>query len=260
MFDIFTERARTVILEAQAEATDRGDNYIGCEHLLVGLLREGTGLAAVVLAERSVTVDAARGAIDELVGPRPMAVPPDKALATMGVDLDRVRARLQATFGSGALADPTPPYNSSAREALELAVAESGRLRQRHVGTGHELLGLARVTEGLAAKILEQLGVDLTALIEEVRGRAAPEEQRVRTLLAKRPVLNGMIHQAETGRRDEALGVLQSLGTSIQRAMRQESETGLAATRALAAELETLLADARQQLDALTATEPNGQR
>src|SRR5680860_172684 len=79
-------------------------------------------------------------------------------------------------------------------------------------------------------------------------------------LLAKRPVLNGMIHQAETGRRDEALGVLQSLGTSIQRAMRQESETGLAATRALAAELETLLADARQQLDALTATEPNGQR
>src|SRR5680860_1177060 len=90
MFDIFTERARTVILEAQAEATDRGDNYIGCEHLLVGLLREGTGLAAVVLAERSVTVDAARGAIDELVGPRPMAVPPDKALATIGIDLDQV--------------------------------------------------------------------------------------------------------------------------------------------------------------------------
>lgn len=135
-----------------------------------------------------------------------------------------------------------------------MAVVESGRLHQRHVGTEHELLGLAQVTEGLAAKILEQLGIDLAALIEEVRGRAAPEEQRVRTLLAERPVLDRMIHQVAEGRRDDALGVLQGLGASIQQAMRQEYEDGLAATRRLAAELETLLGDARQQLDALRST------
>jgi ATP-dependent Clp protease ATP-binding subunit ClpA len=173
MFDIFTEPTRTVILEAQAEATEREDNFIGCEHLLVGLLREGEGLGAVVLAERSVTVDAVRAAIDERVGPRPTAVPPEKALATIGIDLGQVRARLEASFGPDALTAPPPPFNPRAKEALMLAVDESGRLHQQHVGTEHELLGLVQVTEGVAAQILEQLGVDLAALIEEVRGRAA---------------------------------------------------------------------------------------
>jgi ATP-dependent Clp protease ATP-binding subunit ClpA len=175
MFEIFTEQARQVILEAQAEATERGDTHIGCEHLLVGLLREGTGLAAAVLAEQSVTVDAVRATLQELVGPRPTAVPPDEALATIGIDLGQVRARLEATFGPGALTAPPPPYDPRAKEALQLAVAESARLDQQHVGTEHELLALVQVTEGLAAKILEQLGVDLVALIEEVHDRAAPD-------------------------------------------------------------------------------------
>jgi ATP-dependent Clp protease ATP-binding subunit ClpA len=254
MFEIFTERARTVILEAQAEATEKGDNFIGCEHLLVGLLREGTGLAAVILAERSVTVDAARAAIDQLVGPRPTPVPPDQALATIGIDLGQVRARLEATFGPGALADPPPPYTPLAKESLELALVESSRLHQRYVGTEHELLGLAQVTEGLAAKVLEQLGVDLAALVEDLRGRAAPEEQRVRALLAQRPVLDRMINEVAEDRRDDALGVLQGLGASVQQAMRQEHDDALAATRRLAAELGTLMGDARRQLDALRST------
>jgi ATP-dependent Clp protease ATP-binding subunit ClpA len=254
MFELFTEQARTVILEAQAEATEKGDNYLGCEHLLVGLLREGTGLAAVVLAERAVTVDAARSAIDQLVGPAPTAVPPEQALATIGIDLGQVRARLEATFGPDALADPPPPYTPLAKESLKLAVAESSRLHQRLVGTEHELLGLAQVTEGLAAKVLQQLGVDLTAIIEDLRGRAAPEEQRVRTLLAERLGLARMIHEVAEDRRGAALGVLQGLDASVQQAMRQEYQDGLAATRRLAAELETLLEDARQQLDALRST------
>jgi ATP-dependent Clp protease ATP-binding subunit ClpA len=254
MFEIFTEQARTVIVEAQAEATGKGDNYLGGEHLLVGLLREGTGLAAVILAERSVTVDAARAALDQLVGPPLTAVPQDQALATIGIDLGQVRARLEATFGPGALADPPPPFTPHAKESLELAVVESSRLHQRYVGTEHELLGLAQVTEGLAAKVLEQLGVDLAALVEEVRGRAAPEEQRLRTLLAERPALDRMIHEVPEDRRDDALGVLQDLGASIQQALRQEYEDRLAATRRLVAELETVLGDTRQQLDAFRST------
>ena len=172
MFDIFTEEARTAILEAQAEAVEQDDGQLGCEHLLVGLLREGTGLAAVVLAERSVTLDGVRTAIDQLVGPRPAAVPPDQALATIGIDLGQVRSRLQATFGPEAMADHPPPYTPLAKEALQGAVAEASQLGQAQVGTGHELLGLAQVTEGLAAKVLEHLGVDLAALVEELRRRA----------------------------------------------------------------------------------------
>jgi ATP-dependent Clp protease ATP-binding subunit ClpC len=100
-------------------------------------------------------------------------VPPDQALATIGIDLGQVRSRLEATFGPGALADHPPPYTPMAKAALQLAVAEAGRLGQDHVGTGHELLGLAQVTEGLAAKVLEHLGTDLAALVEELRERAA---------------------------------------------------------------------------------------
>jgi ATP-dependent Clp protease ATP-binding subunit ClpA len=172
MFEIFTEQARNAVLEAQAETLERGDQQLGCEHLLLGLLREGGGLAAVVLAERSITVEATRGAIDRLIGPGPSDVPPDQALATIGIDLGQVRARLEATFGPDALAAPPPPFTPLAKEALQLAVAEASRLGQDRVGTEHELLGLAQVTEGLAAKALEHLGVDLPALVEDLRGRA----------------------------------------------------------------------------------------
>ena len=113
-----------------------------------------------------------RTAIDQLVGPRPAAVPPDQALATIGIDLGQVRSRLEATFGPDAMADHPPPYTPLAREALQGAVAEASQLGQAHVGTEHELLGLAQVTEGLAAKVLEHLGVD-PALVEELRERAA---------------------------------------------------------------------------------------
>jgi ATP-dependent Clp protease ATP-binding subunit ClpC len=139
----------------------------------VGLVREGTGLAAVVLSERSITLDGVRSAIDQLVGPRPAALPPDQALAAIGIDLGQVRSRLEATFGPEAMADHPPPFTPLAKEALQEAVAEASRLGQAHVGTGHELLGLAQVTEGLAAKVLEHLGVDLSALVEDLRRRAA---------------------------------------------------------------------------------------
>ncbi len=174
MFELFTEPARTAVMQATAEATDRADTYLGSEHLLVGLLREGTGLAAVVLAEQSVTLDAVRAAIDDLVGPR-ATVPPQEALASIGIDLGQVQARLEATFGPEALAPPPTPFDASARQALEVAVAEADALRRRHVDTEHELLGLLQVTDGLAAKILDRLGVDLAALSEQVRGRAMRE-------------------------------------------------------------------------------------
>lgn len=254
MFEIFTERARKVALEAQAEATERGDDHIGCAHLLVGMLREGTGLAAAVLAERAVTLDAVRTAVDELVGPRHTTIAEDEALAAIGIDLGQVRARLEATFGAGAMITPPPPFDAGARDALERALYESGRLHQRYVGTEHELLGLAQVEDGTATKILEHLGVDVTDLVEDLRGRAAPDEQRVRALLAERPVLDRMIHEVAPQRREDATRVLADLGTSIQAAMRAEYEDGLAATQRLAATLEAILDDARSRLDGLRSS------
>jgi ATP-dependent Clp protease ATP-binding subunit ClpA len=174
MFELFTEAARTAVMEAQAEATERADTYLGTEHLLVGLLREGNDTAAVVLAERSVTLDDVRAAIDDLVGPR-TTVPPQEALASIGIDLGQVQARLAATFGPEALAPPPTPFDASARECLQAAVDEASAMHQPYVGTEHELLGLLQVTDGLGAKILQRLGVDLVVLSEQVRGRAASE-------------------------------------------------------------------------------------
>jgi ATP-dependent Clp protease ATP-binding subunit ClpC len=174
MFELFTEPARTAIMEATAEATDRADTCVGSEHLLVGLLREGNGPAAAALAEHSVTLDTVRAAIDELVGP-PATVAPQEALASIGIDLGQVQALLAEAFGPEALAPPPTPFDASARECLEAAVAEARAMQQPNVGTEHELLGLLQVTDGLAAKILQRLGVDLVALGEQVRGRAASE-------------------------------------------------------------------------------------
>ena len=251
IFELFTAPAKTSIIEAQAEAQDRADTYVGSEHLLAGLLREGTGLAAVLLAEHSVTLDAVRAAIDGLVGPRPAPVPAQQALASIGIDLGQVQARLEATFGPDALAPPPTPFDSSAKECLMAAVAEAGAMHQRYVDTEHELLGLLQVTDGLAAKILQQLGVDGAALGGQVRGRAAPEEQRVHTVMAEWASLDRLAREVPDGRRDQARTVLRDFGEAVQQAMRREQDEALAATRRLTGELETALEIARQGLESL---------
>jgi len=251
MFEMFTQPARAAILEAQAEARGRHDPHLGCEHLLVGLLRAGTGLASAILVERSITLDAVRAAVDELLGPAPTPVPVDEALASIGIDLGQVRARLEATFGPDALAEQPVPFDPAVKEALQAAVTEARLLHQRYVGTEHELLGLLQVTEGAAAKILQQLGVDLADLSIEVRRRAAPEEQRVQALLAQWQSLYRTLTDAPEGRRKDVLAVLEGVAANVHQATRQESEDGLAATRQLGDRLDTLLRDARAELNAI---------
>jgi ATP-dependent Clp protease ATP-binding subunit ClpA len=170
MFDIFTDPARAAIMAAQAEAHERADAHLGCEHLLLGLLREGGGRAAAVLADRGVTTAAVRAALDDLVG-APSAVPADDALATLGIDLGQVRTRLETTFGPDALAPTPTPFDAGAKEALQTAVAEAGRAGLAHVDTEHELLGLLEPAENLGVEILHRLGVDCAVLADELRGR-----------------------------------------------------------------------------------------
>jgi ATP-dependent Clp protease ATP-binding subunit ClpA len=165
MFDLFTDEARTAVVEAQAEATDRSDTVVGCEHLLLGLLREGSGPAARILAERSVTLEAGRAGVDDLYGPPP-TIPAAEALATIGIDLDRVNARLVETFGAEVTAPQPTPYDAEAKLALMAALTAAGG---RDVGTEHVLAGVLGQSDGRAVKLLEHLGVDVAALATRAR-------------------------------------------------------------------------------------------
>jgi ATP-dependent Clp protease ATP-binding subunit ClpA len=130
-FDKFTERARKVLSLAQEEAQRFNHNYIGTEHLLLGLVREGDGVAA-------------------------------KVLSNLGVELNKVRSAVEFIIGRGdriVLGDIglTP----RAKKVIELAVDEARRLNHHYIGTEHLLLGLVREGEGIAARVLESLGVNL---------------------------------------------------------------------------------------------------
>ncbi|MCY3887785.1 MAG: ATP-dependent Clp protease ATP-binding subunit [Chloroflexi bacterium] len=130
-FDKFTERARRVLTLAQEEAQRFNHNYIGTEHLLLGLVREGDGIAAKVLANLGVETGKVRSAVEFIIGRGDRAV-----LGEIGL---------------------TP----RAKKVIELSVDEARRLNHHYIGTEHLLLGLVREGEGIAAGVLESLGVNL---------------------------------------------------------------------------------------------------
>jgi ATP-dependent Clp protease ATP-binding subunit ClpC len=130
-FDKFSERARRVLTLAQEEAQRFNHNYIGTEHLLLGLVREGDGVAAKVLANLGVELNKVRSAVEFIIGRGDRAV-----LGEIGL---------------------TP----RAKKVIELAVDEARRLNHGYIGTEHLLLGLVREGEGIAAGVLESLGVNL---------------------------------------------------------------------------------------------------
>src|SRR4051812_26594165 len=124
MFERFTERARQVVVLAQEEARTLKHNYIGTEHILLGLLREEEGLAARVLESLDITVE-------------------------------RVRAQVVRIVGSGEeVTSGQIPFTPRAKKVLELALREALSLGHNYIGTEHILLGLVRENEGVAARIL----------------------------------------------------------------------------------------------------------
>src|SRR3974390_977697 len=130
-FDKFTERARRVLTLAQEEAQRFNHNYIGTEHLLLGLVREGDGVAA-------------------------------KVLGSMGVELIRVRSAVEFIIGHGdRIVLGEIGLTPRAKKVIELAVDEARRLNHHYIGTEHLLLGLVREGEGIAAGVLASLGVNL---------------------------------------------------------------------------------------------------
>ena len=138
MFDRFTDRARRVIVLAQDEARMLNHNYIGTEHLLLGLIHEGEGVAA-------------------------------KALESLGISLEAVREQVEEIIGQGQQS-PTGhiPFTPRAKKVLELSMREALQLNHPYIGTEHILLGLIREGEGVAAQVLIKLGADLNRVRNQV--------------------------------------------------------------------------------------------
>ncbi|MGI8538810.1 MAG: ATP-dependent Clp protease ATP-binding subunit [Rubrobacteraceae bacterium] len=138
MFERFTERARKVVVLAQEEARNFNHNYIGTEHLLLGLLREDEGVAAQALNHLNVTLDDVRDQVESIVG--------------------------YGEEGSGSQA----PFTPRSKKVLELALREALQLGHNYIGTEHILLGLVRESEGVAARVLSNLDVDPDKIRREV--------------------------------------------------------------------------------------------
>ena len=138
MFERFTDRARRVVVLAQEEARMLNHNYIGTEHILLGLIHEGEGVAA-------------------------------KALEGMGISLEGVRAQVEEIIGQGQQAPSGHiPFTPRAKKVLELSLREALQLGHNYIGTEHILLGLIREGEGVAAQVLVKLGADLNRVRQQV--------------------------------------------------------------------------------------------
>jgi len=192
-FDKFTERARKVLQLAQEEAQRFNHNYIGTEHLLLGLVREGEGVAA-------------------------------KVLANLGVDLNKVRSAVEFIIGRGErTVTGDIGLTPRAKKVIELSVEEARRLNHNYIGTEHLLLGLVREGEGIAAGVLESLGVSLDKVRQQVNyvlNQSSTYSQQESRHSSKTPVIDqlgmDLTAAARAGKLDPCIGREKELERVIQ--------------------------------------------
>lgn len=180
MFERFTTQARDTVVRARAEARGLGHGHIGTEHLLLALLRQGTGVVHRVLSTTGLDYQQALADVRRLaVKPTALGEEDAAALRSIGIDLDAVLARMEESFGPEALEPPAPEprrglfgrrarpgsrFSPRARKVLELALREGIHLEHRALGAEHLLLGLVRDGSGTGARVLTENGVDLAEL------------------------------------------------------------------------------------------------
>ena len=174
MFERFTEPARQVVVQAQEEARRLHSSHIGTEHLLLGLLDAEGSPTAAVLARHGLTRESTVTAIRTFTGAGGLDA---AALGTVGIDLDAVRTSVEAAFGPGALDAPRGtreprghiPLTPRAKKVLELSLREAIAAKSGSIADGHLALGMIRVGEGLAMKVIHDRGIDPAALREDIR-------------------------------------------------------------------------------------------
>jgi ATP-dependent Clp protease ATP-binding subunit ClpA len=178
MFERFTDDARRAVVAAQEEAAAMRHGWIGTEHLLLGVLAAG-GDGARLLDDHGLRAADVREEVVAIAGRGEDDIDP-AALATLGIDLDAVRERVERAFGPGALvrrrgcgAGPRMPFTAGTKKALELTVREGIALDARELRGEHLVLGLLREGDGVAARILAAHGVQLADARERVRRRPA---------------------------------------------------------------------------------------
>ena len=178
VFERFTERARLVVVLAQEEARTLKHNYIGTEHILLGLLREEEGLAARVLESLDITVE-------------------------------RVRAQVVRIVGSGEeVTSGQIPFTPRAKKVLELALREALSLGHNYIGTEHILLGLVRDNEGVAARILLDFDADSEKIRNEViRTLSGPGGRRQGQGTSSPPADSELEGQIESTRREKEAAI-----------------------------------------------------
>ena len=201
MFERFTDRARRVVVLAQEEARTMNHGYIGTEHILLGLIAEGEGLAALVLE-------------------------------SSGVEQDRVRAFVEReTEHDGKPPSGHIPFTPSAKKVLELSLREALQLRHNYIGTEHILLGLIREGEGLASQALVDVGADPAGLRQRVLDRVGrgSRERPPEMLFAGTGSLNERLAQIQESleRIERHLGIHPHADTSDHRAGEGEGEEGV---------------------------------
>ncbi len=194
MFNRFTERARKVIILAKEEARRFNHDYIGTEHILLGLIREGEGVAAAVLQKMGVSLENIRLEIEKLVQPGP------------------------TTQIIGDI-----PFTPRAKKALELAAEEARSLGHNYIGTEHLLLGLIREGEGISSQVLLNLGLDLNTVRNEVMellGSALPSFGQSQQVKTKTPALDAFGRDltllAKENKLDPVIGRHQEIERVIQ--------------------------------------------
>ncbi len=188
MFERFTDRARRVVVLAQEEARMLNHNYIGTEHILLGLIHEGEGVAA-------------------------------KALESLGISLEAVRQQVEEIIGQGQQAPSGHiPFTPRAKKVLELSLREALQLGHNYIGTEHILLGLIREGEGVAAQVLVKLGADLNRVRQQViqllhgyQGKepaaaGAPSESAPSTSLVLDQFGRNLTQGAREGKLDPVIG------------------------------------------------------
>ncbi len=191
MFERFTDRARNVVVLAQDEARMLNHNYIGTEHILLGLIHESRGIAA-------------------------------KALEAAGIGLEPARQRVAEIIGPGQLAPSGHiPFTPRAKKILELSLREALQLSHNYIGTEHILLGLIREGDGVAVHVLADLGADLNRLRQEVvqlqAGNPMTEEmpRPARTQASARAAAARAESSAQARKLDEILSRLDSISDRL---------------------------------------------